>query len=238
MAYPCAWGGKREGAGRKRRPGRRKVAHRKRERFAARYPLHVTLRMADDVPRLRRFRMMRVLAVAFVHGCRREKDGSDRTTFRICQFSIQGNHIHLLCEASNAYELGRGMQAFKVRVTNAINRHVSARGIERAGTVFADRYHVEVLRNPRQVRNALCYVLQNARRHGAHRYERPGWVDPYSSARYFDGWEDIDAVHAAMGPLAAGADPPVTPATTWLLTEGWQQWGLIGIDEVPAAGSA
>ena len=34
------------------------------------------------------------------------------------------------------------------------------------GTVFDDRYHLEVLTTPTQTRHALCSVLQNARRHG------------------------------------------------------------------------
>jgi hypothetical protein len=35
----------------------------------------------------------------------------------------------------------------------------------RAGQVLADRCHVHVLRTPREVRNAIAYVLLNARRH-------------------------------------------------------------------------
>ena len=219
IAYPSGWGGKRKGAGRKRR-GRTCVPHRRRERFSHRHPLLVTVRLVDGLPTLRRLRMARVLAKAFAAGCR--KPG-----FRICQFSIQSNHMHLVCEAADAVALTRGMQGFSIRVARALNRH-----LERSGRVFADRYHARVMRRPRQVRHGLCYVLQNARRHGVHRYREPGWVDPFSSARYFDGWSGP----VELAPVEPGTGPPVARAQTWLLTTGWTRWGLIGVDEVPAAG--
>ena len=44
----------------------------------------------------------------------------------------------------------------------------SARTVfERRGSVFADRYHDRVLKTPREVRNALRYVLGNGRKHAA-----------------------------------------------------------------------
>jgi hypothetical protein len=102
----------------------------------------------------------------------------------------------------------------------------------RTGSVFDDRYHVEVLTNPRKVRNTLCYVMNYAHRHGIHRHRPRGWVHPCSSARYFDGWDqDI-----SLPPLEPGADKPVADAKTWLLTSGWRRWGPIGVDEVPTAG--
>ncbi len=166
--------------------------------------------------------MAAALRQAFARGCRRED-------FRICQFSIQGNHVHLICEAADASALSRGMQAFNVRFARAVNR-----AMRRSGRVFAERYHAEILRTPRQVRNALCYVMQNARRHGEPTAGWVGGVDPFSSARYFDGWR----VAPALPALAEGLAPVVSPARTWLLTTGWRRHGLIGVDEVPAAGLA
>ncbi len=164
--------------------------------------------------------MAAALRQVFARGCRRDD-------FRICQFSIQGNHVHLICEAPNAIALSRGMQAFNVRFARAVNR-----AMRRRGRVLAERYHEEILRTPQQVRNALCYVLQNARRHGEFTLDWVGGVDPFSSARYFDGWR----VAPALPPLEAGMEPVVATATTWLLTTGWRRHGLVGLDEVPAAG--
>ena len=77
----------------------------------------------------------------------------------------------------------------------------------RSGRVFDDRYHARVLRTPTEVRHAIHYVLENARKHAAERGETyaPGYVDPYSSAG------------------APGVALP--PAQTWLLRESWRRAG-------------
>lgn len=224
--FPNTWGGRRAGAGRKRKASRSRVPHRARPRLAARFPVHVTVRLLDGLPRLRGFELAKVLRRAFVHGC--NKQG-----FRICQFSIQGNHIHLICEAKSTGALSRGIQGWKIRVTRALNRQWNRRG-----TVFDDRYHLEVMKSPRQVRNGLCYVLQNGRRHGLRMPRAYGGVDPYSSAWYFDGWRNP---HWRKGLAPPPDDPdapgePVAPARTWLLAVGWRRRGLLAVDEVPAAG--
>ena len=179
----------------------------------------MTVRVRKDLPRLRNFELAATLRHAFVHGC-------DRRGFRICQFSIQGNHIHLICEASDRRVLARGIQGWSVRVARRLNGKLS-----RVGTVFADRYHAEVIKTPRQMRNALCYVLQNARRHGV-RLDR-AWhgIDPFSSAWWFDGWLD----HTWQHGLAPPEEQTVAPARSWLLRALWRRYGLIGITEVPAA---
>jgi putative transposase len=183
--------------------------------------VHITVRMRKEVPRLRRFELCKFLRRAFVYGCK-------KGAFRICQFSIQGNHIHLVCEAGSSQARARGIQGWSVRVVRAINGFVGRRG-----GVFEDRYHLEVLKTPTQVRNALCYVLQNARRHGARLDSRFHGADPFSSAWWFDGWKDSG--------WKLGLDPPevrtVATAESWLLAVGWQRakCGLIALDEVPAA---
>ena len=70
----------------------------------------------------------------------------------------------------------RGVQGLAVRTAKAINRVLGRRG-----RVWFDRYHAHVLRTPREVRNALVYILNNARKH------LPGirGLDPRSSARFF-----------------------------------------------------
>src|SRR5215207_1730258 len=110
-----AHGGARTGAGRKRTlPGKPRVSHRLRPVTKARFPIHVTMRMRRDVPRLRNFELCAVLRRAFVYGCKKDE-------FRICQFSIQRNHIHLMCEANDNTALARGIQGWAVRVARGIN---------------------------------------------------------------------------------------------------------------------
>ena len=223
-------GGARVGAGRKpNEPGRPRLRHEKRPMTHERFPVHITKRMRADVPRLRKFELCKVLRRAFVHGCARRVlvDGTE-LTFRICQFSIQGNHIHLICEASNNAALARGVQGWSVRVARGLNGFWG-----REGSVFDDRYHVEILDTPSQTRHALCYVLQNARRHRERIDPRYGGVDPFSSAWWFDGWRD-DAWRASQAPPEVRT---VAEPATWLLRVGWKRsrFGLIAIDEVPPA---
>ena len=173
--------------------------------------------MVPGLRRLRTFKLVAVLRQAFSRGCR--KDG-----FRICQFSVQGNHIHMICEARDALRLARGVQGWSVMIARGVNRM-----LRRSGKVFADRYHARYIKTPRQMRATLCYVLNNARRHGEPLSARWNGVDPFSSAWWFDGWKH-DAWRQGVSP------PPektVAAARSWLLTTGWRHHPLIGITEVP-----
>lgn len=214
------WGGRRTGAGRKRRlAGRKRVPHRTRQAFAGRFPLHVTTRIRDDIPRLRNRKRCKVIRAALWAVM-------DEVGFRVCEFSVQANHLHLVCEADDRHCLGRGMKRLKQRIARGINRQLG----NRKGSVFFDRYHVAVLRSPRQTRNALCYVLHNARRHGERLPAAYGGIDPYSSAWWFDGWADAS--------WRSGIDPPTAPrctsaAESWLLRVGWRRHGELGLAERP-----
>src|SRR5829696_968812 len=222
-------GGKRTGAGRKpTHSGPRRVRHVTRPAMNARFPTHVTIRMCRDMPRLRNFELVKVLRRAFVHGCRRGGSGSV-IEFRICQFSIQGNHIHLICEATTNKALARGIQGWAVRMAHGLNTYLG-----RTGRVFDDRHHVRVLKTPTQTRHALCYVLQNARRHHERIDNTFNGMDPFSSAWWFDGWDDNS--------WRAGLSPPevrtVAVPESWLLKQGWKRspFGLLSLTEVPPAG--
>lgn len=70
------------------------MAHDRRERFAGRFPLHVTLRLRAGLGTLRRFKTMAVVRPAlFAVAAQR------RCEFRVVQFSVQSNHLHLVVEA-------------------------------------------------------------------------------------------------------------------------------------------
>jgi REP element-mobilizing transposase RayT len=170
--------------------------------------LHVTVRLRPGLPSLRE-------TAARVRVMRAFRGGRERFGFRLVQYSLQPNHLHLIAEAEDRTALSRGMQGLLVRIAHALNdlwKH--------AGSVFADRFHARALRTPREVRVALVYVLQNARRHG---FSLRG-ADPCSSGPWFDGWKDL---------LATAVGRPVVSAQTWLLCEGWRRGGLIGIEECP-----
>ena len=105
---------------------------------------------------------------------------ASRDGFRVLQFSVQADHLHLLLEADSPTGFDRGVRGLAVRVAKAVNR-----ALRRHGRVWADRYHARLLRTPREVRNALVYVLNDFRKHMG----RARGMDPCSSAASFDGWK-------------------------------------------------
>jgi putative transposase len=222
MKYPTR-GGRRAGAGRKRVAPRPRVPHRTRPALASRFPVHVTVRLIAGLPRLRGAGPAKVLKAAFVRGC-------NKGVFRICQFSVQGNHVHLVCEARDRVALARGIQGWKISVARRLNHYW-----RREGTLFDDRYHAVILTTPRQTRNCLVYVFNNARRHR----EAVATVDIYSSAWYFDGWRN-DVWRRGFARPDNRDGPPVAPASTWLLSTGWRTraGGPIDTAEVPVARGA
>ena len=94
------------------------------------------------------------------------------------------------------------------------------------------RYHVNVLTSPREVRNALAYVLLNARKHFLEQFKRkpPARIDPLSSGIWFDGWKDVQP---QAPPGVEKGIREVTVANNWLLATGWRRHRLIRLDEVP-----
>ncbi len=205
------WGGKRKGAGRKPKGLVAGVAHVLRERISGREPLQVTLRLVDGLPSLRNVTLFSVLKEVFAVAC-------ERFGFRLVHFSVQGNHLHLIAEASGRRALSRGMKGLQVRLARALNRVW-----ERRGRVFADRYHARVLKTPREVRNALVYVLQNAAKHAK---ATVASFDRFSSAPWFEGWD-------VAPPALYAIHPPVAAPRTWLLRVGWRRYGLLSPREAP-----
>ena len=164
------WGGRRKGAGRKPSGSRPAAPHRARPAHDPRHPLHVTLRAVPGLPSLRGKRGFPLLRSALAAG--------SKAAFRVAQFSVQGNHIHLLVEADDSSTLSRGVKGLSVRIARRMNRLMS-----RTGRVVGDRFHAHLLRTPSEVRRAIHYIRDNHRKHAAERGERvpAGWVDPYSS---------------------------------------------------------
>jgi REP element-mobilizing transposase RayT len=166
---------------------------------------------------LRSRRFLRVFRDSLRRGC-------ERGHFRVVHYSVQRDHVHLLVEATGKQAMGRGMKSVAARLARAANR-----AFGRAGPVLHGRYHIRVLRTPREVRNALAYVLLNVRKHWSQRHGSPppARVDEASSGRWFHGWRG--SVRRGRRP----EPPEVAPAHTWLLRVGWRRHGLVDVAEVP-----
>ena len=211
-------GGPRRGSG---RPARRKdvriVHHVRRDPLPGRYPVHITLRVQEDVPSLRNRDLVREFRRSLAKA-------AERGNFRVVHYSLQRNRLHLIVEAANRVALGSGMKSVSARLARAVNRV-----FQRRGTVLEGRYHLHVLKTPREVRHAVAYVLLNVRKHWKQRYGKapPVRLDAASSGRWFEGWK-----WSPRGPTAEGPCEVATPKS-WLLVTGWRRHGLIDPAEVP-----
>ena len=219
LPFKSTWGGKRKGAGRPKSKNRKGPEHRSRKRFRRGQPIHVTLRTGISgvnmrVPAL----FSKVKAIL--------RSAGDRFRTRLVHFSVQRNHLHLIFEAPDWEALYSAVTGLEVRLARMINSL-----LRRRGRVFDHRYHTHVLTTPSEVRNALVYVLNNARKHARQAGVRlpPSWMDPFSSAAAFDGWKAPIEVHEL------GAAPPVHAPASWLLKTGWRGRGLISPAEMPVA---
>lgn len=217
--------------GRKRGPKRNVtsgVPHRARPVHKGRHPIHVTLRIRPGLPSLRQ----QVVAGMIRQVIREQRAKAYGPSFQIVEHSIQSNHLHFLLEAADG-----PTQAAETRTKNALRSGITGfqrafahrlnKLLRRRGAVFCGRYHRHDLVSPREVRNALRYVLHNHAKHVAAPHPRtPANVpplDPYSSAETFTGWKP-DALYAI--PTSLDALPEVR-ARTWLLAIGWRRHGLL-----------
>ncbi len=211
------WGGKRENAGRKRvKLGRPCVPHRTRPAHRPAHPVHVTLRARGGLPPFRDRGLFAELRAA-IHGASRSPAVGE--VFRVVEFSVQNDHAHFIIEAQDKDALSRGLRGLAIRLARTVNRVLRVRG-----AVWGDRYHARELKTPRAVRNAIVYVLMNAKKHGS---RVASGIDAFSSAPWFRGF-------AATNNVAPKDEPcPVLAARTWLGGTGWRRRGLVRLDERP-----
>lgn len=221
-------GGKRKRAGRKPRGPRAGSRHQTRPELTGVEALHVVLRVADGVGSLRKPEVYGAIQKA-------SRLAKERGRFRIVQLSIQQTHVHLLVEAADKSKLAAGMQGFQISAARHINTVLGQDGVRRRGRVFADRYHLVVITSPTQARRVLAYVMLTWRKHHEDRVrDARGWqVDPYSSARSFPHWRELDQGGELTPAVPKYGALAVSAPQTWLLSAGWRLGGLISIYEVP-----
>jgi REP element-mobilizing transposase RayT len=226
-------GGKRPGAGRPPRGASSSEPHKEREEFNPRHPLHITTRVLDDVGSLRKRDIYHAIREATVTVFERED-------FHIVHFAILRNHLHMLVEATGNDALASGLQVLLSVAARKINRAIWRRtGNRRRGTVFADRYDMNELTSPRQVRNTICYVLNNWRRHQEDRSGMAArWkIDPFSTGVFFMDWAELGDSPTMYRPPASYFGLMTWLPQTWLLRVGWKRHGPISYAEVPGPAS-
>ncbi len=202
------WGGKRKNAGRPNKSGR--INHMKRPKIKASTPLHLTWRLKNDLVNLR----CDEVQAAFQKAAQKAK----KLELRLLHYSLQHDHIHLIAEANGNQALKRAMRSFGCSFGKAIRKIRGGKG-----SVFDGRFHLEVLDNPTQVRNAMAYVLQNFSKHN----QLLKHVDRYSSAPYFGLWRKLLANRAGPILTEIKSPPPLpeflSPPKSWLAQAGWMK---------------
>jgi REP element-mobilizing transposase RayT len=190
----ASWGGSRRGAGRPKTGEKSaRIPHLARPRVSVHRPHHVTVKMARGTWNLRSQRCFAPIRRALA-------EVRKRPGFRVVQFTVQHNHLHLLVEAEDRRTMSNALRALLIRVARGLNAVMGTRGRR-----VEDRYHEHVLKTPTEVRNALRHVLGNRAHHLAQRGARAAdAVDEYSSQ-------------------AEPLEPLVRPPRSWLLRQGWMK---------------
>jgi putative transposase len=222
-----------------RRAARRSPqAHRPHARRAphaadARAPSPITLRARANAPSLRSD-----LAFGIVRRAVARLSHEDGRTFTVVHFSVQRDHVHLLVEAHDKKALSRGARRLVIGIVKRLNAPTGQKG-----PLWGDRYHRRDLHTPREVRNALVYVLTNLKKHAPElrayddhdaRRGDSGVIDTRSSAPFFQGW---DRGPPPMNARRPNTSPVATAPWSWLLAQGWKRHGLVSWTAAPARGA-
>jgi len=206
------WGGRRKNAGRPNKSNT--VNHMKREQVSARHPQLITLKLRGNLPNLRQKRLFKEFQTGI--------QLAGRLGFRVIQYSLQSNHIHLLVEAKDHTSLARGVQSLAGRLAKILRKLVGGRG-----SVFSGRYHRRALKTPTEMKRALQYVLLNTAKH----LKMIEHLDPFSSGVTFAHWPQLIGQKFAflikheVEIWAKQAQPiqDVFDAQTWLASVGWMR---------------
>jgi REP element-mobilizing transposase RayT len=190
--------------------------------------LHAVLRVVKPVGWLRNGKAHRAIRLALACVL-------DFTTrFRLVHYSLQDDHLHLVCEAEDKAALAAGLKSFQISAAKQLNRELTRRGARRRrGKVFEDRYHVEVITSVAQTKHTLNYVLNNWRKHRKDRTTVglfDGKIDPYSSGISYFEWKERTLPYFTFPP---GWEHLTSNPQSWLLNTGYKLGPPLSVYSVP-----
>ena len=157
--YKGTLGGWRKNAGRPRIKSAG-VSHRKRPHVSANTPLHINFKYTTFI---QTEQVLGIIETACYNALKFE--------FEVCYYSVQSNHIHLIAETKDTESLIKGMRS----ITNTIVKRIGK------GTIQIERYHLHILKNPKETKNALDYVINNDLKHSGRKNKFKGNYSPADS---------------------------------------------------------
>ena len=92
---------------------------------------------------------------------------------RIVHFTLEHDHVHLYAECGSNLVLAKGMKAFGVTLVKGINKLKRSKG-----TLYKYRFHLRILKTPRDAKNVINYILKNGIKHR----RTLKVINPYNSA--------------------------------------------------------
>jgi REP element-mobilizing transposase RayT len=141
-------GGRRPASGRNRIQSKG-VSHRSREAITARTPVHINFKVSTYIQSKPALEILtQAIYKANTHG------------LNVIYYALQTNHIHLIIEAASNEILTKGMRSLTITFAKRIQKLKQTHE-----TIQLERYHLHVLKCPKEVGNAISYVLNNEAHH-------------------------------------------------------------------------
>jgi REP element-mobilizing transposase RayT len=129
------------------------IRHRERPKLNKLSSLHLTIKIKKIKADLKNKSILKVLKRAI---CNARKKG-----LRVIHFSLEYDHVHLLIESPNNFNLGRGMQSLGVTLVRGINVYKKS-----SGRVYKHRYHFRKIQSSRELKIVMNYIFNNGVKHG------------------------------------------------------------------------
>lgn len=197
------------------------MSHSKRAKWRRGEHALLTLKLCKGSPDMRNVACGIVITDAI-------REVGQREGFEVFQFSIQGDHVHLIVRAVSAEVLANAMKSLGSRLARRLNALWG-----RTGRLFAERFHAVAIRTLRRLWHTVRYVLCNHNKHGRapllsrHAKNRLLQPDQLSSGGYFDGWSDCPRMFDPADPEAFVARP------SWPLRESVRRYGRFSVNYAP-----